>query len=155
MREAIICDLDGTLYDARERQDKHLRGAKKDFDAFHRDAEHDQPHFWCAQLIKAMHNHGFQIIFSSGRDDTYRYETECWLRRHLGWNPQSATTGEYILHMRPLGDYTADDAMKEALLKERILPKYKVLFAIDDRKRVVDMCRRNGVTCLHCDEGNF
>jgi hypothetical protein len=57
--------------------------------------------------------------------------------------------------MRPAGDYTADDVMKEGWLACRILPHYRVLFALDDRKRVADMWRRNGITCLHCDEGNF
>ncbi len=150
MKDAIICDLDGTLYDARERQKTHLLSGKKDFDAFHRAAEDDKPHFWCAQLLQAMKNHGFAVIFTSGRDDTYRQQTEYWLRRHLNWVP-----GEYELHMRMAGDYTADDSMKESWLTTRILSEYRVLFAIDDRKRVADMWRRNGITCLHCDEGNF
>lgn len=150
MKDAVICDLDGTLYDARERQRTHLLSGKKDFDAFHRAAENDQPHFWCAQLIQAMRNHGFTIIFSSGRDDTFREQTEKWIARHLGWK-----VDQYVLHMRPAGDYTADDAMKEGWLTTKILPHYRVLFAIDDRKRVADMWRRNGITCLHCDDGNF
>jgi hypothetical protein len=30
-----------------------------------------------------------------------------------------------------------------------------ILFAVDDRQQVVDMWRRNGITCLQCDEGQF
>lgn len=150
MKDAIICDLDGTLYDARERQRVHLLSGKKDFDAFHRAAENDQPHFWCAQLLQAMKNHKFEVVFTSGRDVTYFIQTEKWIKRHLNWDPH-----QYELHMRPAGDYTADDVMKEQWLTTLILPKYRVLFAIDDRKRVAEMWRRNGITCLHCDEGNF
>jgi hypothetical protein len=150
VKDAIIVDLDGTLYDARERQKKHLLGEKKDFDAFHRDAEHDKPHYWCQALIWAMHHAGHFTVFTSGRDDTYRPETQRWLLGRLGFG-----TRQYELHMRPAGDYTADDTMKERWLKDLILPKYHVVFAIDDRKRVADMWRRNGITCLHCDEGNF
>jgi FMN phosphatase YigB (HAD superfamily) len=150
VKNAIICDLDGTLYDARERQQVHLLSGKKDFDAFHRAAENDQPHFWCAQLLQAMRNAGFAIVFTSGRDDTYREQTHLWIQRHLNWR-----RCDYELHMRPAGDYTADDVMKEGWLACRILPHYRVLFALDDRKRVADMWRRNGITCLHCDEGNF
>lgn len=36
-----------------------------------------------------------------------------------------------------------------------ILPQYRPLFFIDDRKRVVDMWRRRGLTCLHCANGDF
>lgn len=150
MKEAIICDLDGTLYDARDRQRVHLLGEKKDFEGFHRAAKDDQPNFWCAQLIVAMRNHGFAIVFTSGRDDTYRAETENWISRHLGWK-----TTDYELHMRPARDYTADDILKEDWLLNRILPNYRVLFAIDDRKRVAEMWRRNGIVCLHCDKGEF
>lgn len=150
---AIICDLDGTLYNAKIRQDKFLRaGEKKDFDSFHKAAKDDQPHFWCVQLIQAMRNHGFHIIFTSGRDDTFRNETVEWLKQHLNWKWR---TNDYELIMRPAGDYTADDDMKLNWFKRLIEPKYEVLFAIDDRRRVVDMWRGEGVTCLHCDEGNF
>lgn len=147
---AIICDLDGTLYDARVRQRAHLLGDKKDFDAFHKAAENDLPHFWCAQLLQAMRNHGFRIIFTSGRDDTYREETQRWLTRNLGWR-----WGEYLLYMRPAGDFTPDDVMKRQWYEQHILPSFEILFAVDDRRRVVDMWRAVGLTCLHCDEGNF
>lgn len=149
-QQAIICDLDGTLYDARERQKVHLLSGKKDFDGFHKAAKNDPPHLWCLHLIQSMKNHGFSILFTSGRDESYRQETQIWLRKHLNWQTQ-----DYKLWMRPDGDYTADDAMKRAWYENEIAPTYDVLFAVDDRKRVVDMWRAVGLTCLHCDEGNF
>lgn len=45
--------------------------------------------------------------------------------------------------------------MKKAWYHELIEPFFDVLFAVDDRKRVADMWRSVGLTCLHCDEGNF
>lgn len=54
-----------------------------------------------------------------------------------------------------LGNYTPDDVMKKAWYHELIEPFFDVLFAVDDRKRVADMWRSVGLTCLHCDEGNF
>ncbi len=147
---AIIVDLDGTLYNATARQEKHLRGTKKDFEAFHRDAEHDSPYFWCAQLIQAMRNAGCRIIFSSGRDNTYQMQTEKWLKRHLNWE-----VGEYDLFMRPAGDYTADDRMKESwlpLLKDR----YDILFAIDEEGRRFLMaccsCAFTSSVCADCGQ---
>lgn len=148
--QAVICDLDGTLYNAEERQKVHLLSGKKDFDGFHKAAKDDVPHLWCAHLIQAMKNHGFKILFTSGRDELYRAETENWLKKHLNWSLEN-----YKLWMRPNGDYTADDTMKLNWYEKEIFPMYDVLFAIDDRKRVVDMWRKAGLTCLHCADGNF
>lgn len=149
-QRAIICDLDGTLYDARKRQADHLMGDKKDFDAFHKAAKDDPPHEWCLQILQAMKAFGFVTIFTSGRDDSEESDTHWWIKRHLNWGNH-----EYELHMRPKGDYTPDDVMKQKWLEERINPIFDILFAIDDRKRVADMWRRMGITCLHCAEGNF
>lgn len=151
-RPAIIIDLDGTLYDARDRQKNYLirDDGKKDFDGFHAAADNDKPHEWCAVLIQGMRNLGFTVIFSSGRDDKYRESTESWLKRNLNLSKH-----QYKLFMRPTGDYTADDTMKKAWFHELIEPHYHVMFAVDDRKRVADMWRSVGLTCLHCDEGNF
>lgn len=149
-QHAIIVDLDGTLYDARERQQKHLLSGKKDFDAFHRDAKDDPPNWWCLQLVQAMRDQGFFPLFVSGRDDAHRAETEEWLKLQLLVEPW-----EYRLIMRATGDYTADDVLKEKFYRDLIDPYYSVLFCVDDRRRVVDMWRRIGLTCLHCAEGDF
>jgi len=31
----------------------------------------------------------------------------------------------------------------------------RIEFVVDDRQQVVDMWRRNGITCLQCDVGDF
>lgn len=149
--KAIIVDLDGTLYDARDRQQKYLLSGKKDFDAFHRAAFFDEPHQWCRELIKAMKLRGFNVIFTSGRDDTFRYQTEMWLLKQIGLEPDI----DYLLFMRPAGDFTADDVMKRGWYEATIKDTFEVLFCVDDRKRVTDMWRSLGLTCLHCAEGNF
>lgn len=149
-KRAIICDLDGTLYDAKKRQEKYLLGDKKDFGGFHKDALNDPPHEWCAQLLQAMKSVGYFTVFTSGRDDSEEHTTHWWIKRHLNWKPD-----DYLLIMRPTGDYTADDEMKAAWYLNKLQHEYEILFAVDDRKRVVDMWRRLGITCLHCAEGNF
>ena len=45
--------------------------------------------------------------------------------------------------------------VKKEILDRDILPRWDVLFAIDDRQQVVDMWRANGVTCLQCAPGDF
>ncbi len=149
-RPAIIIDLDGTLYDAKWRQEKFLLSGKKDFNAFHAHAKFDAPNLWCLLLVQKFQHTGYTILFVSGRDDTYREETETWLTNHLGkWG------NDYKLIMRPAGDYTEDAVLKKDFYYEFIEPFFSVLFCVDDRKRVVDMWRSIGLTCLQCQEGNF
>lgn len=148
--KAIICDLDGTLYNSKERQDLYLRNGKKNFDEFHQAAHKDKPHFWCAELIQSMRAAGYRTVFTSGRDDCHEESTRVWIKRHLNWGD-----ADYDLIMRKTYDWTADDEMKKDWYEKLIEPHYEILFAIDDRKRVVDMWRSLGLTCLHCDVGDF
>jgi hypothetical protein len=37
----------------------------------------------------------------------------------------------------------------------KTVDKSNILYAVDDRQRVVDMWRSNGITCLQVAEGNF
>ena len=60
----------------------------------------------------------------------------------------------HILLMRKEGDYR-DDAIVKKELGAKVAEMGTILFAIDDRQRVVDMWRENGIVCLQCDKGNF
>lgn len=48
-----------------------------------------------------------------------------------------------------------DDIVKEEILLTKLVPDFNVVAFIDDRKRVVDMWRRNGFTVFQVAEGNF
>lgn len=84
----------------------------------------------------------------SGRSDAVEAQTRKWLIKHFGWCPP--------LKMRPAGDNTPDDQLKERWLNE-LLPedRARLTMVFDDRQRVVDMWRRNGVTCAQVAEGDF
>jgi hypothetical protein len=56
--------------------------------------------------------------------------------------------------MRKDGDFRADNVVKQEILDAHI-DKDRVLFVLDDRQQVVDMWRRNGLTCFQVAEGNF
>lgn len=146
--KAIIVDLDGTLYDSTGR--KHYVEDKKNrnFDKFHQASSFDPPNQWCLELIKRFEvDH--QIIFCSGRHDTYRQITQDWLEKYgLG-------TINYLLYMRKVNDYRADTIIKKEIYDLYIKKNYDILFVIDDRQSVVDMWRAEGLTVLHCAEGNF
>jgi predicted kinase len=80
------------------------------------------------------------IIIVTGRREDGRKNTEEWLKTYnVPYN---------TLYMRQMNDYTKGDVFKEKILKEHILPKYNVLFALEDDNRCVQMYRNNGLTCL-------
>jgi hypothetical protein len=145
-RICIIIDLDGTLADCEPRR-YHVNGEAKDFGAFFAAIGDDKPFEWCDELITAMSRYGYDIVLCSGRPEDYRKVTELWL---------TFNRIEYdALFMRPSGDGREDAIVKKEILERDILPKWDVLFAVDDRQQVVDMWRENGITCLQCAEGDF
>ena len=62
------------------------------------------------------------------------------------------------LMMRPDNRrHDPDKDIKQDMFNEilKTVDKSNILFAVDDRQRVVDMWRSNGITCLQVAEGNF
>ena len=148
---AIICDLDGTLYDSRERQARCFPpGEKRDFDRWNREALTDAPNLWCAELVHAMRSIGAFPIFVSGRDAAYENDTALWLKEFLNLNRE-----DYLLYMRPTGDYRRDTDLKQQIYEQQIRDNWDVRFCIDDRRCVVDRWREMGLVCLQCAEGNY
>lgn len=131
---AIICDMDGTLalHDGRNPYDT----AKCDTDILNRTV---------LELMRKYQDSAVLIV--SGRDEKFRYLTNHWLDRHEIFRDE--------LYMRPLDDKRSDDIVKEEIYLTKIMGKYNVRFVLDDRNRVVDMWRRNGLTCLQVNEGDF
>ena len=55
--------------------------------------------------------------------------------------------------MRNSGDRRPDVEVKQEILD--YLPKDRIRCVLDDRDQVVDMWRKNGLTCLQVAEGTF
>lgn len=146
---AIICDLDGTLCNIDHRL-KHVKNENKKlnrWDLFNKEIPNDSLNEWCNKLINRMGSSVYDIVLCSGRVDSSRQDTEKWLTR---FNVQY----DHLL-MRHRSDFRTDYIIKEIILDFEILTRYNVLFAIDDRKQVVDMWRRRGIVCLACADGDF
>jgi len=149
----IVFDLDGTLANCVHRLHyiKRPKGEKKDWDSFHRACVDDS-------LIVPIHALYWDLIYTedksnsaeiwSGRNELVRPETEEWMRlNQISFYEQ--------LRMRPVGDYRDDAVLKEQWLNEaRVLGKAPDI-VFDDRQRVVDMWRRNGITCCQVAPGDF
>lgn len=141
-KHVIIVDLDGTLCNVEHR--RHFID-KKDWTSFYEHLVDDEPNEWCRHLIARFDQN--EVLFVSGRPDTYRKETLKWLDdRGYGGIP---------VFMRKEGDYRQDAVVKEEIYREHIEPYYNILFCVDDRQQVVDMWRRIGLVCLQCDKGDF
>lgn len=160
-KPAVICDLDGTLADLSHRLHYVKNENKKlnRWDLFEKEVGKDGLHEWCKILINQMQNN-YPIIFCSGRNENARKDTEEWLLKYgfeFTYGTDNKERGKHYRHlfMRHRNDYRQDYIIKEIILDFEILPRYSVLFAVDDRQQVVDMWRRRGIVCLQCAEGDF
>jgi phosphoserine phosphatase len=144
--DAVIFDVDGTLANCDHR--RHLvEGKKKYFDKFYDAMNDDTVREEIRGLCNMYYMVGWRVIICTGRPELYAGVTERWLTRH----------GVFFheLMMRPNNRRTDPDyEVKQDMLNE-ILKTRKVHLAVDDRKQVVDMWRRNGITCLQCADGDF
>jgi hypothetical protein len=128
---------------------------KPDWDAFHAACVDDTPIAALVDVLACVHHNESDIWIWSGRMDTVREKTLTWLGRHVSpcfkWAEESLT-----LRMRPAGDHTPDDQLKESWL-HTMSPedRARLVMVFDDRDRVVSMWRRNGVVCAQVAEGDF
>lgn len=134
---AIIVDMDGTLaiHQGRSPYDNSL-------------IHTDKPDPTVASLVEDQADYGVAIIIMSGRDEgDARDATRFWLMDN---------GIDYArLIMRPAGDKRNDAIVKNELFEKYVAPNYNVLFALDDRDRVVEMWRAKGIKCLQCEPGAF
>jgi len=152
MKNIIVCDLDGTLANCEHRV-HHVRNKPKNWSAFYAGVREDEVNGAVLHVLdKFLCYEGgtYNVIFCSGRPERCREDTIWWLREvaHI-WHPPVMQ-----LLMRKDGDHRADYIVKQEILDNNI-PKDRVLFVLDDRQQVVDMWRRNGLTCFQVAPGKF
>ena len=140
----VIFDLDGTLADIKHRR-HFVEGDNNDWDSFYKECVNDSPKPQTIDMFNLLQSAGHTMVICSGRSDVVRKETYQWLRKN-NIKPD-------ILFMREDGDFTADDRLKKNWLK--VMNKSDIYCVFDDRDRVVKMWRKEGLTCLQVDEGNF
>jgi hypothetical protein len=142
MKDIIVIDLDGTLANVDHRTPL-IRKEKPDWDGFYGLAAQDRPNHWCVALIRAFQSALFQVVIVTARVPSTRVDTEMWL--DMVFDGRSIPP---MVMVRAEGDFTADHELKKKWLQAH--GKDRILFVVDDRQRVVDMWRAEGVTCLQC-----
>jgi hypothetical protein len=142
--EIVIFDIDGTLADVSERI-HHLKKKPKDWNAFLGGMAQDKAIHSTVRLCNLLYASGIQILLCSGRSETHRDETTTWLAEK-GVN-------YHALLLRKDHDRRSDTIVKREVLAA--IDKSKVLFVVEDRSRVVEMWRSEGLVCLQCAPGEF
>ena len=149
IKATVIFDLDGTLalVDKRREIAKKPNG-KINFDIFYdpQYIELDEPTSFAIELAKMYKRDGYEIVIVSGRSDRTKEATERWLEKYG------------ILYdrmiMRKQKNFIPDNELKERWL-EKYLDRDNIRAVVDDRQRVVDMWRRNGLDVFQVANGNF
>ena len=54
--------------------------------------------------------------------------------------------------MRPIGDFTPDDELKEKWLDEALSREEIIDFVFDDRPKVIRMWRKRGIFVFNCNQ---
>ena len=142
--EIVIFDIDGTLADISQRI-HHIRKKPKNWNAFNEGMAKDKAVRSMVRLCNLLYESGTRIILCSGRNEKNRPETIEWLKRE-GVN-------YHELLLRKDTDMRQDAVIKREMLQD--LDKSKILFVVEDRSRVVEMWRSEGLTCLQCAPGEF
>ena len=142
--EIVIFDIDGTLADVSERI-HYLKTKPKNWDAFFEGMAQDKAVQSMVRLCNILHASGIQILLCSGRNEQYRSETMTWLAEQ--------NVHYHGLFLRKDNDRRSDTVVKREILAG--IDKSKVLFVVEDRSRVVEMWRSEGLVCLQCAPGEF
>jgi hypothetical protein len=174
----IIFDLDGTLADCEHRRHfvrpvkkwvhegdywPNLQGfygyqsfkedgslfEKPDWKSFYESCDQDTPILSTVTVIRSMlgldyYDRDEDVHIWSGRCASVREKTEKWLdTNRIVYNS---------LKMRPIGDNTPDDVLKERWLDEALSQGKTIDFVFDHLADCVRMWRRRGIFVFDCNQ---
>lgn len=143
----VVVDLDGTVADCTHRL-HYIQGEHKDWHAFYNACADDKPIDSIIEMVRALNERMFYIVFLTGRSEVARTLTEEWLIANNMHRYEA-------LIMRPKGDYREDSVVKLEMLKKYLTDNDEVAFILDDRSSVVKAFRKEGFKVLQVAEGDF
>lgn len=172
----IVFDLDGTLADNKHRE-HFITGDEKDWDAFFEACAGDAPIWPALNVLHALwyaplapeRKHKIEIWSGrrEGEGGSVRQKTLAWLRGddmpHVGYFDGAPIEffgpayGEkrIAVRMRAHGDFTPDQKLKKAWLDTARDQGRPPNLVFDDRQKVVDMWRTEGIPCFQVAPGDF
>jgi len=148
----VIFDLDGTLALIDDRRVVSTKpNGKINWDIFFdpKNIDLDKPNLPVIKMAQLLKQQGFRIVILSGRLKTTKDATTQWL--------QKFDVPFDVIKMRPDSKdfkFMPDDDLKQGWL-DSLFPNKDIFAVFDDRAKVVDMWRKNGLTCFQVADGNF
>lgn len=158
MRPIYIFDLDGTLANA-EHRTHHISGPTKDWRSFFAACIRDAPIYAVIRTLQTLRKQGAEIWIWTGRSDEVLTQTLEWLADYgiadgRTWRWDRVDGNRF--RMRKAGDHRPDHDLKaEWLACVDQYDRKRIVAAFEDRSRVVDMWRANGVPCFQVAPGDF
>lgn len=123
-----------------------------DYKSFYEACDQDKPIEPVITTINHLILRDEDIQIWSGRCESVRDKTINWLKGYLDID---AWFYRDCLKMRPIGDSTPDDQLKERWLDEYITGGGNPIeFVFDDRPKVIRMWRRRGIFVFNCCQHN-
>jgi phosphoglycolate phosphatase-like HAD superfamily hydrolase len=153
MKKTVIFDLDGTLADIEKRRVLATKATGRiDWDVFFNpeNITLDEPNHSVIEMAKMLKKQGYSIVILSGRSKATKVTTMEWLDRF--------NVPFDVLKMRPTSSEfmsMPDDELKQRWLDQLFPDKDTILCVFDDRDKVVNMWRANGLSCFQVAPGNF
>ena len=142
---AVIFDIDGVLADAAGRQHL-LTPPKRDWEEFFSACGQDPIIEEVTRLLDVI-DPNLKIILLTGRPVRVRPQTLDWLERfNLRWD---------LLIMRDFGDHSAATSFKEVTVNELKKRDFKLLLALEDDKRNLEMFNYNDIPCVYIHSGYY
>jgi hypothetical protein len=135
---------------------------KPDWTSFYEACEYDEPIEATIYIIQKLSENNNVEIWSD-RCESVRKKTEKWMQNHM------PGLSFIKLKMRPIGDSTPDDQLKEKWLNELIKNDpntydvcgsdlihrpFPIKMVFDDRPTVVDMYRKHGIFVFNCAQND-
>jgi predicted kinase len=142
----ILVDVDGTIAD----MGKGESWGRSPFE-WHKVSQ-DRPRYNVIDVVLDLSN-CYHIFFLSGRDGVAYDLTKDWLEDHV--LPHGNFLKGWTLKLRKENDIRHDSIVKEELIREHVLPKYNIKFAIDDRKSICIHYRALGLEVWQVQDGLY
>ena len=151
-KKCVICDIDGVYTDSRE-WEKHAPKNPKDRTGWNNFMNYSHKCLPNPPIISIMKELSkvFTIIFLTSREDTpllriiSKEQIENFSNGEISLNKGS----EHKLFMRSFDDYRKAWEVKEEILKDKILPEYEPVWAIDDDPSNIEMYRTHNIPVYH------
>lgn len=138
-----------------------------DFETFHELCDQDKPIEPTLEILNRLMKDCEELEIWSGRPESVRDKTVKWLLRYTILKyPRHSSKCAIILKMRPNGDSTPDDQLKErwlneqcadlmkAGIEERSSINHNIEYVFDDRPKVIRMWQRRGIFVFNCSQSN-